>query len=88
MLQRGHPYNNIPTKPFKQYSSHYGSIITILCYNMILTSYFPNNLKLGDITPVYKKDDPNIIKNYRPISILPVVSKIFERILATETRII
>ena len=78
------PYNNIPTKLFKQYSSHYAGIITILCINMILTSHFPNNLKLGDITPAYKKDDPNIINNYRPISILPVISKIFERILAKQ----
>ena len=77
------PYNDIHSKLFKQYSSHYGGIITILC-NMILTSHFPNNLKLGDITPAYKKDDPNIIKNWRPISILPVVSKIFERILAKQ----
>ena len=78
------PYNNIPTKLFKQYSSHYGSIITNLFNNMILTSHFPIHLKLGDITPAFKKDDPNIITNYRPISIHPVVSKIFERILAKQ----
>ena len=78
------PYNNIPTKLFKQYSSHYAGIITNVCNNMILTSHFPDNLKLGDITPAYKKDDPTVIKNYRPISILPVVSKIFERILAKQ----
>ena len=81
---KGLPYNNIPTKLFKQYSSHYGDIITNLCNNMILASHFPDNLKLGDITPAYKKDDPNIIINYRPISILSVVSKIFERILAKQ----
>ena len=77
------PYNNIPTKLFKQYSSQYGGIITNLC-NMILTRHFPNNIKLGDITSAYKKDDPNIRKNYRPISTIPVVSKIFERILAKQ----
>ena len=51
---------------------------------MILTSQFPNNLKLGDITPAYKKDDPNIIKDYRPVNILPVVSKLVKRILAKQ----
>ena len=75
---------NIPTKLFKQYSSYYGDIITILSNNMILTNCFPNNLKLGDIIPAYKKDDSNMINNYRPISILPVISKIFERILAKQ----
>ena len=38
-------------------------------------------MKLADITPVYKKNDPLDKTNYRSISILPVVSKIFERIM-------
>ena len=42
---------------------------------------FPQNLKLADITPVYKKNYPLDKTNYRPISMLPVVSKIFERIM-------
>ena len=47
----------------------------------IKKSDFPQNLKLADITPVYKKNDPLDRTNYRPISTLPVVSKIFERIM-------
>ena len=42
---------------------------------------FPNTLKKADIKPVYKKDDPFDKTNYRPISILPVLSKPFERCL-------
>ena len=42
---------------------------------------FPQNLKLADITPVYKKKDPILAENYRPVSVLPSVSKIFERII-------
>ena len=38
-------------------------------------------MKLADITPVYKKNDPLDKTNYRPVSILPVVLKIFERIM-------
>ena len=44
-------------------------------------SDFPQNLKLADIIPVYKKNDPLDKTNYRPVSILPVVSKMFERIM-------
>ena len=40
---------------------------------------FPNILKKAVIKPIYKKDDKNDISNYRPISLLPVISKIFER---------
>ena len=42
---------------------------------------FPNNQKEADITPVHKKDDRTDKTNYRPVSILPAISKIFERIL-------
>ena len=42
---------------------------------------FPNKLKIADITPIFKTGDNTCAKNYRPISVLPVVSKIFERIM-------
>ena len=43
--------------------------------------YFPNKLKLADITPVYKKKDSTLIENYRPVSVLHSVSKRFDRII-------
>ena len=42
---------------------------------------FPTNLKLADISPVYKKEDRTLEKNYRPVSVLPTSSKIFERLM-------
>ena len=42
--------------------------------------YFPNKLKLADITPVYKKG-PALVENYRPASLLSCDLKIFERII-------
>ena len=42
---------------------------------------FPNVLQIADITPIFKKEDSLDKTNYRPISILPTVEKIFERIL-------
>ena len=32
--------------------------------------YFPNKLKLADITSVYKKKDPTLVENYRPVILL------------------
>ena len=48
---------------------------------MLNQTEFPNELKLADVTLILKKEDPSRTKNYKPISILPIVSKIFERIL-------
>ena len=44
-------------------------------------SDFSQNLKLADITLVYKKNDPSDETNYRPVRVLPVVSNIFERLM-------
>ena len=44
-----------------------------------MTSNFPNRLKQAQVIPVYKKKDPLDKHNYRPISILPFVSKLYER---------
>ena len=42
---------------------------------------FPDSLKLGNITPFYKNDEPTDKGNYRPVSVLPLLSKIFERLI-------
>ena len=40
---------------------------------------YPINLKLADVTPIHKKDETTLMKNYRPVSLIPIVSKLFER---------
>ena len=45
---------------------------------------FPNNLKNADVTPVFKKGDRLDKCNYRPVSILPSLSKVFERIMFSQ----
>jgi hypothetical protein len=48
---------------------------------MINTNLFPDSLKKAQVTPVFKKDDLFIMKNYWPVSILPTMSKRFEKII-------
>ena len=45
---------------------------------------FPNNLKLADITPAHKKGERQDKGNYRPMSILSPISKVYERILYSQ----
>ena len=47
----------------------------------LLTGIFPNKLKIAKVIPLFKKGDKSIIENYRPISILPSISKVFEKII-------
>ena len=48
---------------------------------MITTWLFPESLKIAKIIAIYKKGEPTDLSNYRPISLLPTISKIFERII-------
>ena len=52
---------------------------------IIKNKKFPKKLKPADLTPIYKKLDNIFVENYRPVSVLPVVSKIFERIMQKQT---
>ena len=46
---------------------------------------FPSEWKKGNVIPIYKKDDKKCLKNYPPISLLPICGKIFEKFRFNET---
>ena len=53
-----------------------------LIYEQILaTGIFPNIWKSANLTPIYKKGDKQFVKNYRPISLLPICGKMSEKII-------
>ena len=55
--------------------------LCLLFKNCFEASTFPVEWKKGNIIPVFKKGDKQSVSNYRPISLLPIFSKIFERII-------
>ena len=79
--KKANTFNNIPTKILKQNVDICCPVLYKLVVEAFQTGVFPDELKLADITPTYKKEDPTNTKNYRPISVLPTVSKIFERLI-------
>ena len=60
--------------------------IQSLINKCIDTCTFPNALKLADVVPIFKKNDMLNKMNYRPISILSCISKIFEKLLILQLR--
>ena len=48
--------------------------------NYLKDGLFPKELKLADVSPVFRKDDDLNKENYRPVSILPCMPKVLERI--------
>ena len=71
-----------PPKHLKLAANESAPIITnIWNEEVVLSSMFPQSLKLADVTPVYKKSDQNLVLNYRPINVLPTMSKVFERLM-------
>ena len=55
--------------------------LKIIFINILQTGIYPNLWKLANVTPIHKKNDKQLISNYRPISLLPICSKIFEKII-------
>ena len=74
-------FNNIPAKILIESRDICSPFISDIFNESIVNSNFPSSLKMADITPAHKKDETTNKDNYRPVSILPSISKIFERIM-------
>ena len=75
--------DEISTRFLKQYSSILTKPLTKIINQSLSTGIFPDKLKIAKVIPIHKDNDldQNILNNYRPISILPCISKIFERVV-------
>ena len=77
-------YDNIPAKMIKCSINVVTPYLTNVLNHCVINNTFPDELKLADVFACYKKDGVHLKENYRPISVLPVVSKIYERILSKQ----
>ena len=74
-------YDNFSTKFIKLSSSILAPALAKIINLAIDTGVYPSNLKIAKVIPIFKKGDKTLINNYRPISILSPINKIFEKIL-------
>ena len=80
---------DVPAKQLKQIINIISEpLATIWNKEISGNKKFPTKLKLTEIRPIHKTLEHIFIGNYRPVSILPVISKIFERIMQKQRRII
>ena len=71
--------NTMPVKLFKKMSSFLIYPIMKLINTSFQMGIFPDKLKLARVTPIHKEGDTSIPSNFRPISSLPYISKLFEK---------
>ena len=74
-------FNDINMYIIKNISTEICPIITHLFNRSLSDGYFPNILKKSKVIPLYKSGDRKKPENYRPISLLPQLSKILERLI-------
>lgn len=74
-------YDGFSTKLLKSVKHVLADPLSVIFNQSIETGIFPAKLKIAKVIPVFKKDEKDCFDNYRPISLLPAISKIFEHIL-------
>ena len=80
-------FMNIPVKRLKEVVDIVAPTLSqIWKIEIVQGRKFAGQLKLGDITPLHKKLENILKENYRPVSLLPVVSKLFERIMQKQMK--
>ena len=84
--RKSSPVESVPAKVIKENSDILTPILQGHFNANISQNDFPETLKAGDISSLYKKDDNFIKKHYRPITVLPSTSKIYERLMESQMK--
>ena len=71
----------ISTHLLKEISLLIAEPLSLIINQSLCSGIFPSKLKIAKVIPLHKKNEKDLLDNYRPISLLPSISKVFERIV-------
>ena len=74
-------HDEISNKIIKSAKNSIIQPLMLIINQMLMTGEFPSDLKISRVKPLFKSGDALLFSNYRPISLLPSFSKIFEYII-------
>ena len=77
-------YDGIQVKFLKLADANLAGSLCVLFNKCVQSCTFPSSMKMADISPIYKKLDNLCKNNYRSVNLLPVLSKLFESIMAEQ----
>ena len=78
---KGSPTTKIPNYVYKRVSHIISPVISNLFNNCLINGIFPSCLKVARVIAIFKSGSRNSVNNYRPISTLPFLSKLFEKLM-------
>ena len=78
---KAHGYDMISIRMLKLCGEAICRPLNIIFKMSLNTGKFPSEWKKGDVVPIHKKDGRQNVKNYRPVSLLPICRTIFERLI-------
>ena len=77
--------DNLSIKHIKVIKNELVKPLTLITNQTLCTGIFPDKLKIAKVIPIFKKGDDTDLNNYRPISVLPAISKIIEKVIYNQT---
>lgn len=80
-IKKASGIDGIPPAVIKNSAKEISHVLSNIFNKMIIDGVYPKLLKLQKTTPIHKKGDPKNVSNYRPIAVLPVINKCFEKLI-------
>ena len=78
-VNKAHGFDDISIRMIKICDKSLLYPLILIFQKSVKDSYYPDIWKRSNIIPVHKKNDKRLVNNYRPISLLPIFGKIFEK---------